>query len=283
MAVFKKIQGIIGTTFKLGIGATAHAIVDNADGVSITANNGTTLANALVARPQGGAQNTHASTYLDLKERVIDLEFSFAGDAAPAPGANTGKYGICHTSGSDGAVGVVYLDGGTALTVVPLYQGSMVSPRSSFNGTIAMNSDNLYMAESGSAPHSWTQKGGEAHEAGEAQCIGVSFSYTDIGTPVDSAASIPDGAVIIRTAVLVSTQFAGGAAPTILVAVHGTADTTLSATTDNNASGVSGSQYDVEDLITLDATDGGPVRVTLGGTATSGVGMALVHYVIPAV
>ena len=57
---------------------------------------------------------------------------------------------------------------------------------------------------------------------GEITAIEVDFTYSNIGTPVDSSASIPDGSKILRASVLVTTQFAGGAAPTILVTSHGT-------------------------------------------------------------
>lgn len=278
MGVFKKIAGIVGDFFLLGIGSTAHGIKDHADGVQVTDNAGSASANAVVARPQGANQDIHASTYLDTKERVIDIEFSFNGGAAPAPGTNTGKYGICHTSGGGYSAGTIYLDDGAALTAIPMYKMMMSSPRASFTGTVSMDADALYMAESGAAPWTWTKKASDA-DLGDTLSIKVPFTFASMGGNVNSTTSIPDGATVIRSSVVVTTPFSGGANPTATVLSHGTLDTTLQATTDNNLKAAH--QYDVVDDILIAATHGGPVRVTLGGTATAGVGYALVEYTTP--
>lgn len=281
MAVFKKLAGIIGTTFKLGIDATSHAIVDNTDGVKITANDGTTAANAVVARPQGVSADTHASTYLDTKERVIDLEFSFNGGAPPTPAA--GQYGICHTSGGGFSAGQIYLSTGAIIATtdaIPMYKMMLASPRSTFTGTVSMDANSIYLAQSGAAPYSWTAKGGSPGYAGDVQTIKVSFGWADMGTNVDSTATIPDGATVTRTAVVVTTAFSGGVNPRVTILSHGTGgDDTLQTTTDNRLT--KADQYDVDDFVIIQATHGGPVRATLTGTATAGAGYTVVEYTTP--
>jgi len=280
MSVFKKILGITGSVFKLGITATSHAIVDNTDGVAVTANDGSTPANAVVARPQGSNANTHAATYLDVKERAFDIAFSFAGGSPPSPGANTGLYGMCYTAGGGYAAGCVYLDNGTSLVLVTVFDGYIATPRASFSGTVSMSADDIYVAQSSVAPYTWTKKGGEAHIAGMMDTIEVDFTYSSMGSTVSSTATVPDGCKILGAYLLVTTPFTGGSGPTAAVAIHGTADTALIATADNNLA--TANQYDVEDLVSIATNNGGPVRVTLGGTATAGAGKVAVQYVTPA-
>lgn len=281
MAVFKKLAGIIGDFFILGIDTTSHGIKDHTDGVQITDNLGTTSANAIVARPQGANANIHASTYLDTKERILDLEFSFNGGAPPTPAA--GLYGICHTSGGGFSAGSIYLSTGAIIAttdVIPMYKMMMCSPRSAVAGTVSMDANSIYIAQSGSAPYTWTLKGGSPGYAGDVQTIKVPFGWADMGTNVDSTATIPDSATVILTSVVVTTIFSGGANPAATVLSHGAGgDDTLQSTTDNKLT--KARQYDVDDLIIIVATHGGPVRVTLTGTATAGAAYALVMYTTP--
>jgi hypothetical protein len=280
MSVFKKIRGIIGNLFTLGIEDTAHSIKDHADGVETTNFDGTVRANAVVARPQGGNQDIHASTYLDTKERVIDVEFYFAGAGAPAPGANTGKYGICYTSGLTFSAGQIYLDTGVALTAVPSYKGMLCSPRADFTGTVSMRADNIYLAHAATAPYSWTMIGGEAHESGEPSTVELSFGFASMGGTVSSTTAVPDGARVLFSTIIVDTPFTGGAAPKALLEVDGVGgDVTLQATADNNLKVAH--EYKNPATISVGATFGGPIRVTLTGTAGAGAARALVQFCMP--
>lgn len=281
MSVFKKIKGIIGDIFMLGIESAAHGIKDNTDGVAIVQNDETTLANAVVARPQGANQDTHAATYLDLKERVIDIEWSFNGAAAPAPGTNTGKYGLCHTSGGGYSAGNIYLDDGVALTLIPMYHMMAASPRSVITGTVSMIADGMYLAEGSAAPWNWTLKGdGTVTYTGIVQAIELSFGFADFPGTKSSTATIPTNAKVIRSIVKVATAFTAGALPTVAVDIDGpVTDTALRSTTDQNLKAAR--QYDVVDEITC--ADGGPVRLTLasGGAVLAGAATCLVEYVTP--
>lgn len=285
MSVFKKIAGIIGDTFHLGIGSTAHGIKDNTDGVAIVANDGTTPANAVVARPQGVNQNTHAATYLDVKERVVDIEFDFDGSVAvPAPGTNTGKYGLCNTSGGGCSAGQIYFDDGVTLAPIPMYQMMCCSPRAAISGTVSMIQDGLYLAETAATPFNWTLKGdGSMTYTGVVQAIEVPFGFLDFGAGTKSSTtSIPANARVIRSLLKVSTLFTVGANPTCLVEVDGPAvDTTLQTTSDNNLK--KARQYDVVDDIPVPAGEGGPVRLTLlpAVGVLAGAATVIVEYVTP--
>jgi len=282
MSVFAKLKGIIGNIFMLGIGSDAHGLKHHEDGVSVVGNDEVSLANAVVARPQGANQNQHASTYLDVKERIIDIEFAFDGASPPTPGTNTGKYGICHTSGSTYQAGNIYLDTGTALQLIPMYHMMACAPRIAVSGTVSMIVDGLYIAEGSAAPWDWTLKGdGTVSMIGIVQSIEVSFTYSDFaGGSKTSTASIPTDAKIIRTFINVTTAFTSSANPTVSVIVDGVAtDTAVRETTDQNLTKIA--QFDIVDEIRV--MDGGPVRLQFSssGAVTAGVGYCLVEYVTP--
>lgn len=284
MSVYKKLRGIIGNLFTLGIDTTNHSIKDHTDGVELTNYDGTVRANAVVARPQGVNADIHAATYLDVKERVVDLQFYFDGASAPAPGANTGTYGICHTSGGGFSAGQIYFDDGVALLAVPMYQGICCSPRAAFTGTVSMIADGLYLAETAATPFNWTLKGdGTPIYTGLVRAIEVPFGFADFGVGTKSSTtSIPENARIIRSLVKVTTAFTPGANPTVLVEVNGAAtDTTIQTITDNNVKRVA--QYDVVDDIPVPAGEGGPVRLTMlpAVGVLAGVGTCIVEYVVP--
>jgi len=281
VAVFKKIRGIIGNLFTLGTDeATANSLKNHVDGVEFTNYDGTVRKNAVVERPQGANQNAHASTYLDLKERAIDLEFYFDGSSPPAPGTNTGKYGICHTAGGIYSAGQIYLDTGSALTAAPMYQMMLAIPRDTFSGTVGMNQDDIYISRNPTTPFGWTMVGGEAHEIGEPSSIRIPFSYTDIGTPKSSTTPIPAGAYVYFSRTVVTTPFSGGSSPTLLAEVDGASgDTVLQSTSDNNIK--KAGEYHNEETIEITAGYNGPARLTLGGTATAGAGYFIVLWATP--
>jgi hypothetical protein len=273
MSVFTKILGTIEGVFKLGNSATAHGITDDVDGVKMVANDGTTIANALVAR---AADPDHAAAYLDVKERILDIEFSFDGGSPPAGGDNIGKYGFCKTSGGLFTAGSVYLDSGTDLVAVTVYQGSMLASRSAVTGgTVNLVVNGIYVAHTAAAPYTWTLKGdGASSDTGTVKCISLPLVYTD--TVKNSTTEIPANAKVLRCMVNVTTAFGG--TPTLAGTVYNTSgSTTLSATTDSAMATIA--QYDVLDVATPAYT--GPVRLTLSGATTSGAANVLVEYVTP--
>jgi hypothetical protein len=282
MAFWSKITGIIGNIFTLGIGSNAHALKDHTDGIAVRNNADGANANIIIARPQGVNQDIHGATYLDVKQRIVDIEFAFDGDTY-TPGSNNNRYGICHTSGGTYTAGAIYHEVGTDLFPVPMFKMMMASPQMTFSGTISMVEDALYITESASAPYAWTLRGGgSAAGLGVVKTIALSFSFSNIGTPVLSTSSIPGGARVLRSSLKIGTPFSGGSNPTCLVEVHGAnVDTLLQAVVDNNVlmSGVN--YFDNEEVIAVPLNEGGPVQVILGGTATAGTGELEVVYVQP--
>lgn len=84
---------------------------------------GLTPAIASQAEAEAGTNNTKMMTPLRDKQArvkapaVVKIEFAFAGSSAPAAGANTGKYGYCHTSGGSYTQKQIVYDDGTALVL----------------------------------------------------------------------------------------------------------------------------------------------------------------------
>lgn len=91
-------------------------------------------------------------------ESIVDIQFSF-GAVPPAPGANSGKYGFCHTTGPIFPAGTVVFDNVAELVNVTK-KGTTISPRVNIVGTVSLLANNIYYAMTATAPYSWTGKGG---------------------------------------------------------------------------------------------------------------------------
>jgi hypothetical protein len=113
---------------------------------------------------------------------------------------------------------------------------------------------------------------------GNTNIIRVNVTSANMGGSVSSAATIPVNAVVVRTIILTRVAFTG-AAPTCTIDVDGTSDTNLAATSDSDITTLG--QDDVYDLKDVTAT--GPVRVTMGGTASAGSASVYVIWAVPAV
>jgi hypothetical protein len=111
-----------------------------------------------------------------------------------------------------------------------------------------------------------------AHNDG-IRCCSVPFGYSNMGTNVDCATTIPSGATIVRVMTLVSTPFTGGVNPECVIKSHATGDIELEAGGVNL--GLAGT-YNGFDCTVLGANS--VFRVTLTGTATAGLGRAYVFY-----
>ena len=156
MNIFKKLYGIVDSYFQLGIGATSHGIADNLNGIEARTNADNARSNFITNQ---ATLDEHCSNYLDLKQRVILLEFSFDGTTGIA-GAVAGQYGICHTTGGSYTAGDIYLaTGATTGTLVTVYKMQTVVNVTAFSGTVSMNANSFYVATSETAPYGWTITG----------------------------------------------------------------------------------------------------------------------------
>jgi hypothetical protein len=271
MALYDKIVGTSSETFQVGL--VGNVLKNHTDGLAVRDENDTVNKNLVVARPQGANADTHAAPYLDVKERVLLTEFSFDGGSPPAPGTNTGQYGICHTSGGAYNAGAIYLDDGAALTEVTVNKGHLLMSTSAVSGTVSLIANGIYIAQAATAPYSWTLKGdGTASTTGLQKAVKIPVTST-AGT-FDSTTSIPSGAKILRVYSDVKTAYDGGA--TLEVSINGSTPLVVQATSDNRPNKVG--LYANTPFSDVGATNAGLVRVTLGGAPTTGSADVVVEY-----
>lgn len=272
MALYDKIAGTTETTFQIGSAAAGNVVATNTDGIAIQ-DESAVAKNLTVARPQGANQDVHAATYLDVKERILLIEFSFAGGTPPAGGANTGKYGFCHTSGGVYNAGQVYLDNGVSLVAVTVNKMQMLASTSAVTGTVSLIANGVYIAQTASAPYTWTTKGdGSGTNTGVRKAISIPITAT--AGNFDSTTSIPSGAKIMRVYCNVSTLYDGAA--TIAVRINGGTPLTVMATSENRPNKVG--LYANTPFAAVGAPNAGVVRVILGGAPTVGAAEVVVEY-----
>lgn len=270
-----KLNGTSLNSFAIGNSATADVVLTNTSAILEVKDTASALQYARVKKYNDNATpNTNdVATYYDVAGKIVSIGFDFAGGSAPSAGANTNKYGFCHTSGGAYTAGYVYFDNGSAL--VRIYHITHLTSTTAVTGTISLNANGIYALDGSS----WVLKGdgsGGGEPTGTVKTIKVPFTYTDIGTPVSSTTSITDGAIITRVDIVKSVVF-NGTTPTLLVEVNGTADLELMATTDIDLTSL------VQDtsltLASVTSGNEGTVRLTLTGTGQStGTGFALISY-----
>jgi len=216
---------------------------------------------------------------LSVKRRAILVEFDFDGAAPPAPGANTGKYGFCHTTGGIYTQGQVVYDDGVAITILTLYKMQELITTTAIVGAVSLIVNGFYVAQTGVAPYSWTLKGdGSGTGVGAPKFIRIPFTFASGN--VDSTTTIPAGSRILRSMV----NMVGGAAFDDVAATVEVlqdplgAPVTLQATTESDLDSVSLDTYQTQPLVTVGVT--AVVRAAVVPAAASvGSGEVIVEYV----
>ena len=277
MAKLIKADGLIGNSIQLGKSATARKLIDDTLGLKVTANNGSTAARLIIARPDMTTTD-QATTVKDLKERVVPIAVTFSDASGYTPeGGNDGSYLFCHTGGSNYAAGAVYSQASSTLTAVPLYDGMMITTNNGVTATGSVNliSNGLYVRES----TSWYNKGdGTAVGDGIQKTISMSLTasssyFTDGTTKANvSTATVPTGAIVERVVVDSSTPITNGTVLTVAVTINsqtvmaaGDSDIALSNIYINEPGTVIASSS-VVTVTTSNATipsTGGPITVTV--------------------
>lgn len=271
MGLMTNILGTLSQLFKIG-GKSGIAIKNNS-GVAEIKNAGDSAFATLRAAQVGASPNlSDVVTYLDAAGMNANIEFAFAGASAPSAGANTGKFGFCHTSGGSYTAGDVVYDDGTAL--IKINTVKKLTTTSAITGTISLIANGSYAKEGSS----FVLKGdGSGTSTGMVQAI--ELAYTFGSTTVDSTTNVPNGARVVRVENVVGTAF-NGTSPTVAVTVNGSTPVTIMATTESDLTTVN--QYESLAITDIAAANEGKARLTVsGGSATTGAGKVLVFYVIP--
>lgn len=273
MGILVDTTGVMGTTFQVG-GTGGAKIKFNTPAVEFknSADSAFVTARALPIIASSSTVNDVA-TQIDLRGRVAQIGFSFAGGSAPSPAANTGKFGFCHTSGGAYTAGdVVYDDGSTTLSNFKITYPLHITTTSAITGTISMVANGIYSNDAGT----WTIKGdGAGSGTGNVQCVELAIVFGSGN--VDSTTSLPDGSRILGVDTVVETAF-DGTAPTVAITANGSTPVTLQGTTGNNLKVVN--QYKTTAITKLTSTGAGVIRAAVTpDSSTVGAARIYVWYV----
>lgn len=262
MGAWDSLLGTMQQIFHIG-GPTGPGVARDTNDLAVKNAANNALANIQVAR---AASDTQASPWLDVKERVFLIEFSFAGGTPPAGGANTGKYGICHTSGGLFNAGQVYYDNGVALVAVTVYKGHFLCTTAVVTGTVSLIANGTYIATTGSAPFSWTLKGdGTPSYTGVRRAVKIPITTTG----AVSTTSVPTASRIMRVIANITTPYSAGGTVAVAIGAQN-----IQPTTDVEAT-VAGS-YITEAM--ADVASGAVITVTVAGSPAAGAGDVVVEY-----
>jgi hypothetical protein len=269
--VWKRLRGTMRDLF--GIGNEEDGFnIRNAAGVAEIRNAEDDAYQTLrAARIASGAHLNNLPTLLDMQGRIPNITFSFEGNTPPTGGTNSAKFGICHTDGTSYNAGQVVYDNGSVLVLIPTEVVRTLTTASAVNGTLNMIANGLY-AWQGS---SWVLKGdGAPVDQGINKCLEIPISTEG---PYDSTTSIPEGARVVRTSILVDTAFS--ASTTVTVFVQGSTPLQLMGASDSKITKVG--QYEDDEIHRVLTANEGVVRVNIIGTPGVGEGSVFVFYTTP--
>lgn len=267
--VESSLKSIMSAILSIG-GPTGNAIKAESYGLSVRDYLGSTLQRLGIAR---AVNSTDAATYLDVKEKAVVIQFSFHGSTPPTAGTNTGNYGMCHTSGGAYTAGAIYYDDGTSIYAVTSYKGQIVLTTSSFTGSVSLGANGVYVAQTNTAPFTWTLKGdGAPASAGLEQAIQVA-----IGTSpsYNSSTSISAAAYITGVELDIQTGYSNGTS--ITVSIDGSTPLTVMLSSENAPTVVELYSKNLHSLV--GALNAGPVEVAIAGGPVAGAGYCTVKFI----
>lgn len=271
MSLMRNIIGTLENEFQVGI-----------DGIKLANNSGTegrlvndsdVLAPLAVADP---TSEDHATTRRYVRRRLVHWSFSFdGGDVGTTinPGDNTGKYGICHTSGGTYNAKQIYYDNGTTLEAVAHEEGrAAVNIGGDFTGTFSASEDNFYTWDT--EGDRWVKVGPvDASAEGAMKVIRVVLGTN---ATYDSTASLPTNSVVHDAQFDVEVGYSVGTT----VSLGTPTLPTLFMSTAENKPQLS-RLYSVEQVTVMASSE--VLRVTISNSPAAGSGSALIKFSEPLV
>lgn len=271
MSLWTKIRGIMGNDFQIG-GPSGPNIGNNSNVVEIKNAAKTAFAKVKSASISASDVANNVVTLLDLQGRVALIQYDFTGGSAPVAGANTGKFGFCHTTGGGFTAGdIVYDPGAVALVVMPFEVCRHITTTSAVTGTINFIANGLYAQES---LRTYVLKGdGGSSATGHVLSIAVAYAHDNVA-PV-STTQVPANATILNVRNEITEAF-NGTSPTVTVTLEGAGSTTIQAAADLDPKTLG--IYDEPQR--TNNPDLGTVKVAVApDSSTNGEGTAVVEYV----
>jgi hypothetical protein len=266
MDILKHLRGIWGNLFKIG-GPDGSQLKNNSGVIEIRDYTDSDYAKLRALKIQSSSQLNDVPTLFDLRGRVANIQFSFAGATPPTVGVNAGKYGFVHTSGGVYTAGDVVYDNAETVSLDVVKEVYNLTTSILVSGSISLNQNGSY-SKFGS---SWVLVGdGNSTTSGGRRCVSIPYTY-DNASP-SSTTSIPDNSTILKVINLVLVPF-NGTAPTISAVVHGTSgNTDILAIDDSDL--LNTYQYENEEILSIDIDYGGVIDVLVeidGSTVGSGI------------
>ncbi len=266
--IIKKIHALTNRFLRIG-GARGNGLKHEAGSIDVRNFDDTEFQN-IRAKDADGTDGRHAVTWQNLKKAQPLIEFGFDGAEVPAVGTNTGKFGMCHTSGEIWAAGDIAFDTGEAIEKIPVFRGIQISTNVAIEGTVSLIANGLYVAESAGAPYSWRLKGDGVPVAAAAKIIRMAFDRTD----VESTTPIPAGAEVFEVITNIETPYDNDAK--IEIAMGDTDELILQSVDDNDATYAA--SYISEPLAVVAPANAGVVKVKFSNTPTIGKGSVVIRY-----
>jgi hypothetical protein len=240
--------------------------------------NGDAISPDFVFNEDGKGEFNNLVTLIDLMGRVADLEFSIDGDTA-ASVTYQNQFGIIHTSGSNFNEGALVYCRETSTGVyefieINLEICKLLVTRNASGGTLGLDADWIY-EWNGSV---WRKKCDSAAATPGVRVIREDFAYNS-GTTAGTSATIPSGAVILRTEIIITTAFN---ATNATIQVNGGGINSIMPTTGSQPNGLG---LWVNDLTSstvqkaIASSNTGVVVTVVQGSASQGAGYCLVHFV----
>ena len=255
------------------IGGPAGNLLKNlATGIGARTSDDSAYAN-LLAKQASGSVSEHVTNWMDLRDSNALMQFAFDGATAPSPGANTGSYGMCHTSGGSYTAGQVYYDDGTELRATKIPIGTRITTGSAITGTVSMVANGIYASHSVTAPFSWTLKGdGTTGDTGMTKVLAIDI---DTSATKSTTTAIPADGRVLRVITKIDSAYDNGAA--IEVIVDGTSSLVIQPSTENAPGVANVYESDVENGLVTASTEG-VVTVNISNTPSTGSGTVLVEF-----
>jgi hypothetical protein len=217
--------------------------------------------------PDSGQNLDDAANWGDVQSYAAVVSVSFDGGSAPAAGVNTGKFLICHTAGGGYSAGDIVYDDGSSL--VPVVNCKFIGTLVEVTGDIDLPQYGWFVNDGGT----WTSLTNSGSSP-----IKIDFDFTDTSELVSNQ-QVPDGAIISRQQLVITTAF-DGAAPTVSATLKGTPAVELMAAGQFKVKRAR--QYPDDTLTIVGTGEGGNVGLTVTpSTATQGEGYYLVWFDIP--
>ena len=268
MSFFQTITNLINKTLQFGVGGN---ILNVTSTPKFTAAGGTTIGLEIPIR---GTTAANAVALTDLKERVL---FVTKGVDGATTGTHASEYVIVSKAGGGKNAGAIIYDAGGTAVEITSYAGLTIVTASAYSeasgSTLGLVAGSTYIA---SAAETWQTAGATAASQ---HSIKISFAYDSAAGIVESIHSIPNGAQIEHSEIVITEVF-NGTTPSLALSVNGSSPVALLSLTSAEVAALN--QYESSAVALIGATGTGPVKMAVTQTnSTTGAGYAIVYFSTP--